>query len=152
MGPGRIFPCDGCHFRNWLVFFPLQPLLNRILEVRSRYISRCDTGDSIDQTLPFVSQLFVFLPSFFLLFLYFFSRTHPLVDKCVLKRNIVTTIYFERHTYVNLEVTTSKFKWKRNSYNDFISKYRMQKHKFSDQLWKKIRMKISKSGIYKLIK
>lgn len=85
-------------------FFSLQPLLNRILEVRSRYISRCDTGDSIDQTLPFVSQLFVFLPSFFLLFLYFFFflRTHPLVDKCVLKGNIVTTIYFERHTYINL--------------------------------------------------
>lgn len=74
MGPGRIFLCDGCHFRNWLVFFsPLQPLLNRILEVRSRYISRWHrwlNRPNVTLRSPTFCFSSFFLPSFSLFFLF----------------------------------------------------------------------------------
>ena len=66
----RIFSRDGCHFRNWLAFF-LQPLLNRILEVRPRYISGWHREPDRPHSPPFrqaVCISFCLLSSSFFLF------------------------------------------------------------------------------------
>lgn len=80
-----------------LTRFFLRPLLNRILEVRPRYISRWHRKlDRPHSTLHFV-ELFAFLLSSLLFFSFFFLSLALLTDRYVLRENVVTTAYFDRH-------------------------------------------------------
>lgn len=93
-----------------LTRFFLRPLLNRILEVRPRYISRWHRElDRPHSTLHFV-ELFAFLLSSLLFFSFFFLSLALLTDRCVLRENVVTTAYFDRHQLRQSKMPRMKLK------------------------------------------
>lgn len=74
----EFFSATAATFEIDSFFFPLQPLLNRILEVRSRYISRWHrwlNRPNVTLRSPTFCFSSFFLPSFSLFF-FFFPRTH----------------------------------------------------------------------------
>lgn len=93
-----------------LTRFFLRPLLNRILEVRPRYISRWHRElDRPHSTLHFV-EFFAFLLSSLLFFSFFFLSLALLTDRCVLRENVVTTAYFDRHQLRQSKMPRMKLK------------------------------------------
>lgn len=75
---GRIFLCDGCHFRNWLVFFPSPTSLEQdIRSPISLHFTLTPMTQSTKRYPSFPNFLFLFvLSSFFFFIFFFFPRTH----------------------------------------------------------------------------